>query len=95
MLRLAAGFRDQRHDVGERLTRLRDEIVALEYLLGVPADLAGEENEAAFGRNAVGEAFGLFPGARVEEVVEAQSLTPPASGGSAGFFRLRFSAARR
>jgi hypothetical protein len=43
------------------LPRLIDEVPAFEALLGVPADLAGEEDEQALGGNAVGIAFRSLP----------------------------------
>ena len=51
MLRLAAGLRQDRQDVLERLLELRHELLALKFLIGVPADLAGDEYDAA-GRHA-------------------------------------------
>src|SRR5580692_12543419 len=69
MLGPAAGFGNQRHDVGQGLARLRDKIRAVEFLLGIPADLAGEEHHAAFGHDAVGKALWLFPVMRVEELM--------------------------
>ena len=52
---LAAGLRQNGEDVLERLFELRNEFFALEMLIGIPADLAGNEYDAA-GRhaNAVG-----------------------------------------
>ena len=57
VLDLAAGFFDQGRDIRKRLVRLRDEVTALEFLLRVPADLAGQEHHAPFGNDAVGEAL--------------------------------------
>src|SRR5580700_3683255 len=74
MLRFAAGFGNQRDDVGERLARLRDKIRAVEFLFRIPADLAGEEHHAAFGHDAVGKAFWLFPVLRVKESVSVGHL---------------------
>ena len=54
-------------DIGERLPRLRHEIVALEFLLGIPADLARKKNDMTFGRDVVGLAARAFPVRRVEK----------------------------
>ena len=92
---------DERDDVRQRLARLRDKILAVEFLLGIPADLAGEKNHAAFGGDAVGKALRLFSSFADEEmraavvIGRASFMTRSAAGGSAGFFRSGFSAARR
>ena len=52
-----AGLGQHLDDVDERLLDLGDEIVAGELLLGVPADLAGDEHLPALGGDAVGEAL--------------------------------------
>ena len=44
---VAAGGADDRGDVGERLLHLADEVVGLEDLVGVPADLAADVEPAA------------------------------------------------
>ncbi len=46
-LRLTAGLRQNGEYVFERLLELRNEFFALEILIGVPADLAGNEHDAA------------------------------------------------
>src|ERR1700720_4651988 len=69
VLRPAAGLGHQRHDVRQSLARLRDKIRAVEFLLRIPADLAGEEHHAAFGGDAVGKAFRLFPVFRMQKLV--------------------------
>jgi hypothetical protein len=60
MFRAAAGLHE-RHDIRERLPRLCDKISALEPLLGIPADLAGEKDHAAFSDDTIAKAFGQLP----------------------------------
>src|SRR5215469_705879 len=77
MVSAAAGFADEGDDIGKRLPRLRDKIPALEFLLGIPADLTGEKNDAALGGDAVAEALGRFPLARMKECMGLGHLHPP------------------
>ena len=51
VVRLGAGLRQNGDDVLERLLELRNEFVALEFLVGISANLAGDEHDAA-GRHA-------------------------------------------
>ena len=53
MLRPAARLADDGDDVLERLADLGDEVQAFELLVGVPADLSGDEDHAALGGDAV------------------------------------------
>ena len=69
MFDIAASLANQGDDICQRLSHLRDKIMAVETLLGIPADLAGEKNCAAFGDDAVGKAFRLFPFSRMKEFV--------------------------
>jgi hypothetical protein len=48
-------------DVAQRLLGLRDEVVGLELLLGVPADLATDEDLRAARRHTVGISLGGQP----------------------------------
>ena len=68
MRRRAARFPYDRDDVLEGLADLRDEVLAFELLFGIPADLAGDENEASRGDNPVGVAPGALPVLRMQEV---------------------------
>src|SRR5215469_12115162 len=77
MAGLAAGFLDERDDIGERLTSLGDEIDALEPLLGVPADLAGEKHRAPFCDDAIAETLGCSPAARMKKRVHVHHRSPP------------------
>ena len=61
----AAGGSYHFHGVGERLTKLLDQIVGLELLLGIPADLSPDEKLPATGQDAVGIAFGSRPAGRL------------------------------
>ncbi len=65
MLGLGAGSGQHLDRVVERLAHLRHEIVALELLLGVPADLPRDEDQRAAADDAVGIAFGPGPTRRV------------------------------
>lgn len=47
-------FAQYRNDIGERLSCLRDEIIGLEFLLRIPADLSTDEDRRALRRNTVG-----------------------------------------
>jgi hypothetical protein len=76
MFRAATGFGNERHDICECLMRLRNKISTLESLLGVPADLAGEKDHTALGDDAVGEALGWAPAARMKKSV-SRHLRPP------------------
>src|SRR5262249_27173461 len=68
MRRRAARFPHDRNDVLEGLADLGDEILAFELLLGVPADLTGNEHEASRAGNPVGVTLGTLPGLRMQEV---------------------------
>src|SRR6516164_7697522 len=77
MLRATAGLGNERHDIRERLPRLCDKISALETLLGIPADLAGEKNHATLGDGAIAKAFGRFPSTRMKKCVRSGHLLSP------------------
>ena len=49
----------------------------LEFLLGIPSDLAGKKNHPALGSDAVAEALGRFPGARMQKCMRLCHLHPP------------------
>src|SRR6516164_9967492 len=82
MFRAAARLRNERHDIGERLPRLCDKIPALELLLGIPADLAGEKDRAAIGDDAIAKTFGRLPAARMKECMRLRHLLSPHIGQS-------------
>jgi len=46
---LCAALTQYSHNVVQRLARLIDEVVRFEFGLGVPADLAGDEDATALG----------------------------------------------
>src|SRR5690606_37054957 len=62
----AAGLVENCHDVFQRLPDLADEIVRLEDLVAVPADLAAEPDGAALRDHAVGIAPCRLPAAWVQ-----------------------------
>src|ERR1700723_2527771 len=68
MRRCAAGLGDDRDHVRERLAHLRDEVPALELLVRVPTDLAGDEHQPSLAGDAVGVALGALPMPRVEKL---------------------------
>ena len=68
MRRCAARFPHDCDDVLKGLADLRNEVLALELLLGVPADLAGDENEASRRDYPVGITFGLLPVPRIKKL---------------------------
>jgi hypothetical protein len=76
MFGAAASLGDERHDIRERLPRLRDKISALESLLGIPADLTGEKDHAAFGDNGIAKAFGRLPPAWMKECMRFHLISP-------------------
>ena len=65
---LAPPARSTATTFGERLLELRHEVVALELAARVPADLAGHEQRAAFGGDAIGVAARRRPAVRLQEV---------------------------
>ena len=67
MLGPTAGFRQHRHDVGHCLARLIGEVVGLELLVAVPADLAGDGDHRAARLDAVGVAARPLPIFWIEE----------------------------
>src|SRR6202035_1461776 len=71
MLGLGAGGGENLDDVAKGLTDLRHEIVAVELLLGVPADLAGDENQSAAADDAVRVSLGTRPPLRVHRTQRA------------------------
>ncbi len=73
MLRVRAVLGEDRDDVAQRLRRLRDEIVRLEPLRGVPADLAGDEHERAARGDAVRVAPGWRPAGRFQNLHRIRS----------------------
>jgi hypothetical protein len=77
MFRAAASLRNKRHDIRERLPCLCDKIPAFEPLLGVPADLAGEKDHAAFGDDAIAKTFGELPATRMKECMRLRHLLSP------------------
>jgi hypothetical protein len=89
MFRAAASFGDKRYDIRERLPRLCDKIPAFEPLLGVPADLAGEKDHAAFGDNAIAKAFGRLPPTRMKECMRLRHLLSPHEAPDGGLCRSR------
>src|SRR5260221_1465896 len=68
VLRLAAGLRQDFGDVLQRLLELAGEVVRFPFAFTGPADLAGDEDELAAGRDAVGEAARLGPTGRLERL---------------------------
>ena len=56
-----ASLRQHGGDVAQGLLGLDGEVIAFKFLLGIPADLAGHENLAAGGFDAVGVPFGRGP----------------------------------
>ena len=68
VLRPPARLGEHRDDVRESLPRLRGEVVGLERLRGVPADLAADRDERAARGDAVRVAFRLRPAGRLQDL---------------------------
>ena len=68
MLGPCTGLGQHLHDVAQRLLGLGGKIVALEHLLGIPADLARDKDLLALGGDAVGKALGRCPMLGVEKL---------------------------
>src|SRR5512138_3350638 len=67
VLRPRAGLGEDGDDVLQRLLELRREALGLEHLLGVPADLAGDENQSAIGFDSIRVADGRLPALRMQD----------------------------
>jgi hypothetical protein len=61
VLRPGSSLGQDLHDIAQGLFGLGGEVVALEHLAGGPAHLPRDENLAALGGDAIGEALGLSP----------------------------------
>src|SRR6185503_6243412 len=67
VLRPAARFGEHGEDIFKGLLKLSGNVFRLEALLGIPADLAGDEHQAPGGGDAVGIADRRFPAARQQD----------------------------
>jgi len=85
----ATGLDNKRHDIRKRLSRLRDKIFALEPLLGIPADLPGEKDRAAFGDDAIAKTFGELPATRMKKCMRSRHLLSPHEAPEGGPCRSR------
>src|SRR6516165_4666185 len=66
VLGLRTGLGQHVDDVLQRLPDLADEVMAFEPVLVVPADLAADEDQLAFGGDTVGVTLGLRPPGRLQ-----------------------------
>jgi hypothetical protein len=64
----AARFPHDRNDVLKGLADLRDEVLAFELLLGIPAHLARDENEASHTGDPVGVTSCPLPVLRMQKL---------------------------
>src|SRR5690606_2712332 len=87
----AAGGRDHRDHVGQRLSELADEIVSDHLLARVPADLAGHVERAPGGRHAVRVAARARPTFGLNRLDVLHLITCPPSMASAWPWMLRAS----
>src|SRR5260221_14451249 len=88
MLRPRAGRREHGNGVAQGLPELTDQIVRREELRLGPADLAGDEDEAAAPADSLGIALRLRPTRRVDRLQPpsgAPSRARPGSGPAGGF----------
>jgi hypothetical protein len=74
VLGAGAGLMQHGNDVAQGLRCLCDEVVGLELLLAVPADLATDEYLRASGGNTVGITLGGKPSGRLKEFHGCLSL---------------------
>jgi hypothetical protein len=82
MLRMCAALEQHRDDVAERLPDLRYQVVALEFVVGIPADLPGDEYHVSARRDAVRIAARTLPSRRLQDVGHRCVLTRQSSGNS-------------
>src|SRR5882672_3598779 len=69
VLRRPAGLSHDRNDVLQSLPGLGDEVLAFEFLVGIPPDLASDKHGPTFGGNSIRITLRTFPMARVQELV--------------------------
>src|SRR5215510_2892239 len=69
VLRRPAGLAHDRNDVLQGPAGLCDEVLAFEFLVGIPPDLASDENDPTFGGNSVRITLRTFPLPRVQELM--------------------------
>jgi hypothetical protein len=74
-MRLGAGFFQHSRNVAQCEFGLRGEIIALECLLRIPADLAGDEHLATSCGNAIGIALGRRPTVWLQKLM--RHVPPP------------------
>src|SRR5256885_4459236 len=71
VMRLAARLGQDLEDVGDRLAELAGEVARSPFALRRPANLAGDEDQAAFRHDAVGVALGARPAGRLQDLHHA------------------------